>query len=42
MIASHHQIEEGNTMAWKIELLAVPVTYVDRAKAFDVDQVRRS
>jgi len=26
-------------MDWKIELLAVPVTDVDRAKSFYVDQV---
>ena len=26
-------------MDWKIELVAIPVTDVDRAKAFDVDQV---
>jgi extradiol dioxygenase family protein len=26
-------------MDWKIELVAIPVTDVDRAKAFHVDQV---
>ncbi len=27
-------------MDWKIELVAIPVTDVDRAKAFHVEQVR--
>ena len=29
----------SKTMDWKIELVAIPVTDVDRAKAFYVDQV---
>ena len=32
-------IEEGSIVDWKIELVMVPVTDVDRAKAFYVDQV---
>jgi len=30
--------EEGRTMDWKLELVAIPVSDVDRAKAFYVDQ----
>src|SRR4029077_3504927 len=30
---------EGTTMDWKLELVAIPVTDVDRAKAFYADQV---
>jgi catechol 2,3-dioxygenase-like lactoylglutathione lyase family enzyme len=30
---------DSKTMDWKIELVAIPVTDVDRAKAFYVDQV---
>jgi predicted enzyme related to lactoylglutathione lyase len=29
---------EGETMDWKIELVAIPVTDVDRAKSFYVEQ----
>jgi predicted enzyme related to lactoylglutathione lyase len=31
--------KEGFNMDWKIELVAIPVTDVDRAKSFYVDQV---
>jgi predicted enzyme related to lactoylglutathione lyase len=30
---------EGNVMDWKIELLVIPVTDVDRAKAFYADKI---
>jgi predicted enzyme related to lactoylglutathione lyase len=31
--------EEGNTMDWKLELVILPVSDVDKAKAFYADQV---
>jgi predicted enzyme related to lactoylglutathione lyase len=37
--ASDDLEEEWNVMDWKIELVAVPVSAVDRAKAFYVEQV---
>jgi catechol 2,3-dioxygenase-like lactoylglutathione lyase family enzyme len=39
IVGVHGVIAGRNIMDWKIELLAVPVTDVDRAKAFYVDQV---
>lgn len=30
---------EGQTLNWKLELVAIPVTDIDRAKSFYVDQV---
>ncbi len=38
-VSSDDDEEEWNVMDWKIELVAVPVSAVDRAKAFYVDQV---
>jgi predicted enzyme related to lactoylglutathione lyase len=37
--ASDHRHMRGRTMDWKLELVAVPVSDVDRAKAFYADQV---
>src|SRR3981081_2660321 len=36
---SHNAEEETERMDWKIELVAVPVSSVDRAKAFYVDKI---
>src|SRR6266513_5461283 len=38
-VSSDDDEEEWNVMDWKIELVAVPVSAVDRAKAFYVDKV---
>src|SRR6516225_4760498 len=38
LVANHTRDRKGSTMDWKLELVAVPVSDVDRAKAFYVEK----
>src|SRR5579862_6050829 len=39
LLGSNHLRSKESAMDWKLELVAVPVSDVDRAKSFYVDQV---